>query len=60
MSAPTKARVLLAVLVLLNVLTFGAKQAAAYIPREPKPDLQRICYLGHIGQPSGCVWVRIP
>lgn len=33
--------------------------ASAYIPREPKPDLQRICYMGHIGQSSGCVWIPI-
>lgn len=50
---------LLFVFVIAGVCLVSIGTAKAYIPREPPPDLHRICYLGHIGQPSRCVWVHV-
>jgi hypothetical protein len=50
-------RLLLAILVCANAAVFGAKQAAASFKPEPR-GFHPICFLGRVGQPSGCV--RLP
>jgi hypothetical protein len=48
--------VILAVLVVANLAIFAAK-ASASRPADLTPIRQHICFLGHVGQPSGCRWI---